>query len=272
MSTAVIPQPLFAIGDTVYGCSTNVVSDSWPCPDCAGSNQWTATSAVGEQFKVECPRCKAGGYGIPRSVPQLSRRRVVPSVQELTVGSIRIDTADDDHPVAYMCTETGVGSGRVYYEGGDHGLFATEAEAQAHATLLAAEEQSRLDTQPEALRAAAFAGITLKGALPHEWRDEMWTSWRRARHYREAMEEIVDSQKSDKCNCEPIEDLAGAIVRIQDALEDRSWLPAHPLDALIAAAVAVLPVVSDAERSQLQAALDALTYRPGPSEVAVEER
>lgn len=60
----------------------------------------------------------------------------VPCTEKLTIGSIRIDTNDIDKPVSYMCVETGVGSGSVYYESD---LHLTEEEAFRFAQARAVE-------------------------------------------------------------------------------------------------------------------------------------
>jgi hypothetical protein len=62
---------------------------------------------------------------------------------------VRIDTAqkqdEDYHPVSYMCLETGVGSGAVYYE---HRMFDTEEAALAFAQLYSrrTERKARADS------------------------------------------------------------------------------------------------------------------------------
>jgi len=58
-----------------------------------------------------------------------------PSVSKLTIGSVRVDTSDE-RGTSYMCIETGVGSGSIYYESD---LFSTHDEAMTVATLKAAE-------------------------------------------------------------------------------------------------------------------------------------
>jgi hypothetical protein len=48
-------------------------------------------------------------------------------INECTIGSVQIDSADQERPVRYMCVETGVGTGTVYDE---KNLFKTHPEAK----------------------------------------------------------------------------------------------------------------------------------------------
>jgi len=61
---------------------------------------------------------------------RLGYSEFAPSVEVLTIGSVRVDTHDIEHPVSYMCRETGVGSGQIHCEAD---LFHTREEAQAAA-------------------------------------------------------------------------------------------------------------------------------------------
>jgi len=52
-----------------------------------------------------------------------SIRRIAPrpEVRSLTIGSVRVDTAaKESERISYMCEETGIGSGAIFYE---HDLF-----------------------------------------------------------------------------------------------------------------------------------------------------
>ena len=132
-------QTRFRIGDVVFKAATVQDSKQHPCPDCLGSRKWTATSPAGGEYTFECPRCSTRFQSHDALCLTYTVRS--PSVAKLTIGSIRVDTADNN-PVSYMCRETGIGSGTIHYE---HDLFATEEEATAAANLRAAKETAEID-------------------------------------------------------------------------------------------------------------------------------
>ena len=134
-----LPVPRYIIGEKVYfGYSEE--SDEWyDCESCLGTMEWHVVTPAGEEFDIECPACTYGYICCGRQ----SRHIYRPFVRELTIGSVRIDTAAyNDEPVAYMCEETGVGSGSVYYET----MLADNREtAMSVAKLKAAAQQQEMD-------------------------------------------------------------------------------------------------------------------------------
>jgi hypothetical protein len=110
----------FSIGETVYYATTTHVTRRAECPDCLGQKEWKAISPAGDEFTFSCPRCcKSYSNDLEYHVRH-------PSVRQLTIGSVRIDTADKEKPISYMCQETGVGSGSIYDEAD---FFSTEDQA-----------------------------------------------------------------------------------------------------------------------------------------------
>lgn len=122
----------FSIGDTVFHASTTTERKRHPCPDCLGSREWAAKSPAGREYKFACPRCGGGYRGDNDS--SIDYTAFVPSITRLTVGQVTGKTGPEPRN-EYMCHETGIGSGSVYYE---HDLFATEADALEAATIKAA--------------------------------------------------------------------------------------------------------------------------------------
>jgi hypothetical protein len=150
----------YDIGDTVWheGLTTEVRQH--PCPDCKGSRKWVATSPAGGSFDVPCPRCSASYQS---SDPLNLKYSVwVPTARKLTIGSIRANTASDEGN-SYMCLETGVGSGSVYYEAA---LHETEAEALAAAEIKAAINNADADgwVAQQFNKTAQFCDYELKDA------------------------------------------------------------------------------------------------------------
>ncbi len=133
-----IPTPKYAIGATVYAANTRQSPSFEPCPDCLGTKVWHSVLASGEELDFSCPTCREGYQG---SSGRLRYTRVEGYVEELTIGSVRFDTASE-YPVKYMCVETGVGSGRVYEE---HRLQATLEEAQALLPKMVADYTAALE-------------------------------------------------------------------------------------------------------------------------------
>jgi len=114
----------FSIGDTVYHAWTTTERKQHPCPDCLGAREWEAKSPAGRAYKFACPRC-GGGYQRDRDL-SLDYSVFTPSARRLTIGQVEAKAGGPESENRYMCQETGVGSGSVYYE---RDLFATEAEA-----------------------------------------------------------------------------------------------------------------------------------------------
>lgn len=115
----------FGIGDVVWNANTTTETFSHPCPDCLGSRKWETRSPAGGVFETPCIRCSANYQSNHRL--NLKYSQWTPYVRRLTVGLVRAN-AGGDRGHEYMCLETGIGSGSLYYE---DRLFATEAQALA---------------------------------------------------------------------------------------------------------------------------------------------
>jgi hypothetical protein len=119
-----VPQPKFKIGDLVHAPRVGWGTKEVPCADCLGKKTWSVTTPAGETFEADCNTCSHGFYGSRGFTEEWGDHL---KIELLTVGSVRIDTADEERPISYMCRETGVGSGSIYDEA--H-LFATREEAE----------------------------------------------------------------------------------------------------------------------------------------------
>lgn len=125
----------FSIGDVVYHGRNTTAPVRVECPDCKGTKEWTVTSPAGQTMTTGCPTCETL-YG---STGYTERHERFPIVETLTIGSVRYDSHDEE-PVSYMCRETGVGSGSVWYESrlrDNRG----DAEADAVASIAISEKQ-----------------------------------------------------------------------------------------------------------------------------------
>ncbi len=122
-----IIETKYDVGDSVFAGKAEWVETHVVCPDCAGTEEWTITAASGS-WKAECQTCKWGRFHGTRPPGTVKKSGRHPLVEDLTIGSVRLNTEDEGH--TYMCVETGVGSGRVYYE---KSLFSTYVEAMAFA-------------------------------------------------------------------------------------------------------------------------------------------
>lgn len=132
------PTPRYRLGQPVFAASFTTKEESAPCPDCLGTRRWPVTTPGGTALEVECPACRYSG-------PRRGTRTVyLPRVERLTIGSVRIDTAGDD-AVAYMCEETGVGSGTIWRE---RDLLPDADLAGRVASARAVDAQARYDALP----------------------------------------------------------------------------------------------------------------------------
>lgn len=235
---AMIPTPKYAIGACVWDVDVQIVDGRHPCPDCGDTRQWTATSAIGETFQINCLRCSQSYANLPRAVPPLTYRKATYSVRALTIGSVKIDTSPHySEPVQYMCVETGVGSGRVYNESS---LFASEADARQSAEEQTRAEQARLDVGPVNPIRAELATLTLSAAMPHVWQEDMYHAWVQYRDLRDTLREILD----DKAGAYDLSD--DTRTRIEEELQDKPWHRSQPVAVLIAAVRADLHERTDA--------------------------
>lgn len=109
----------FSVGDVVFSIIHATRSVDLPCPACKGEG------------KIEYPD------GAKRICSECYNRKTKREYVEghwyvegcLTIGQVRFShSTTDTHSETYMCVETGVGSGRVYY--GDR-LFPDMGTAQA---------------------------------------------------------------------------------------------------------------------------------------------
>lgn len=140
----------YEVGDAVFFAGYTHHVRILQCPDCLGSQKWKVVTPVGDELEFSCPRCTGWQHD---GRPLLAE--YIPAIRPLTIGSVRIDTADEKTPITYMCRETGVGSGSVYEEGD---LFESEAAATVKARLKCAA----MDAQPQ--RVNAYNAATLAAA------------------------------------------------------------------------------------------------------------
>lgn len=133
----------FSVGDKVWHAGVTTETRQHPCPDCKDERKWQAVSPAGYEYTFACPRCSTSFA----SHDELSLKYTahVPSLRRLTIGSVRHDshsgTFADRERNSYMCVETGVGGGSVYYESD---LFETEEDARIAAELKSAKADSEM--------------------------------------------------------------------------------------------------------------------------------
>jgi len=118
----VIIETKHSMGDKVFYGSCAYQDEYIECPDCQGTKKWEVHFPDGEILEVKCQTCTRG-Y---ETTGTLKIQNHNPSVKILTVGEVGFE----DGQGRYMCNETGVGSGNVYY---DKNLFKTHAEAMEFA-------------------------------------------------------------------------------------------------------------------------------------------
>ncbi|MFA6125496.1 hypothetical protein [Sphingomonas sp.] len=191
-----IPTPKYAIGDKVWNYYTTHVEREWPCPDCLGTKKWAVSTPAGGALIVACPRCS--GRNIVREMPSLRYTARTAAVRELTIGSVRIDTAETDRDkVSYMCVETGVGSGSVYNESM---LFATEAECKVAGDAVAAVETNSMHSRPEFLHAKDLGKLHMQAAVDRLFHDSTWAAWYHFRELRREFAELLASRNVEPPN------------------------------------------------------------------------
>lgn len=185
------PLPKYRKGATVWNGHVNQRRKDFPCPDCLGTKRWKVMTPAGSELEAECQRCNSS-YG-QRNIPSLTSFEYVATAQSLTIGSVEINTNSSygEHPVRYMCVETGIGSGSVYYE---NRLYETEEMALAAAKLDAQARNAEKAAEPERIEQMTFSYLTIADAKLKAADDAIWSSWYRYRNLREDIEGLIDDK------------------------------------------------------------------------------
>ena len=140
-------QPKYQIGQQVYFAWGGWKETFKTCPDCLGKMEWAVETPIGDKFTIPCGTCMYG-YECRGIIPEWGDQ---PEFNLVTIGSIRMDTGCKKHPISYMCEETGIGSGRIYYE---ENLFLNKEDAMLAAIKIAREltEQRKLQEEENTKR------------------------------------------------------------------------------------------------------------------------
>ena len=120
-------QSKFSLDDRVWTIKEESTKEWIRCTACPGWDNPVSsfiertTVVLGNDEAYTCPECMGDGG---RHV-FTDKRWVLGNL--LTIGLVQVKVFGSDREETYMCKETGVGSGRVYYV---HKLYATELLAQ----------------------------------------------------------------------------------------------------------------------------------------------
>lgn len=244
-----LPTPKYRIGQSVFHASETSVRERMACPDCLGTKLWKVTTPSGGELETECMRCN--GQLKRNNIPSLDVTTWKPVVTRLTIGSVRIDTNESpEHgwhrePVSYMCRETGVGSGTIYYESQ---IFQTEDEAQKAAEAKAAARTAEDRARPQRVEQIRVSYLNLKDAALEQFRSGLWNSWYRYRNLRKTIVEFLEDE--NKAASELRDDIQSEL-----DYDTKYRTENHPLDALIAAA-------SKVDDADVKKALAAIPFAP----------
>lgn len=184
-----VPVPRFAIGQKVWVTNIKNGKESFPCPDCLGTRTWNVSNAAGFSGVVNCPRCDGKG--------ELAQQSWTADVRQLTVGTVKIDTARDwdGEYIRYMCEETGVGSGSCWGEGS---LFETELAARTLAEVKAAAAVKGLDEGPQKRARNEFRHLSayqLRDATTKAAEDRAWHAEYDLNRLRERLFELLEPDR-----------------------------------------------------------------------------
>jgi len=124
----------FSMGDRVYHASTIYSDSALECPDCLGTLKWIIKLPSGKDLECNCKTCQSG-YGC--STGFVTQKDYKPLVRTLTIGQVGFENGQG----RYMCEETGIGSGTLYY---DDTLFSTYEEAKTEAEKKTVEQMKHV--------------------------------------------------------------------------------------------------------------------------------
>lgn len=182
-----LPEPKYQIGDVVYYARVDREIQRLPCPDCKDTGVWTLTTPAGDTYTVECLRCRRGNI---YDVPGNKIATWVPKIQEVTVGSIEVNTAREK-PVRYMCKETGIGSGQVYDE---EELFTQRHDAQLYAEIKASRYVRESPLSPTDKLVQSTGLLRFTDAFVEKARSSVFHSWYK---YNQFVEDVQDVLKNE---------------------------------------------------------------------------
>lgn len=191
-------MPKFKIGDTVYYPRVSSETAKLPCPDCLDTRRWKVITPGGTELEADCQRCSGYLSQQFHDVPSLSYVRYKGYVDTVTIGSVTVSSASRhgsaERQIEYMCNETGVGSGSIYYE---ERLHATEFEARADADLQASLRNTEERIKPERIEQRRIGALTIVAATETVERESLWAAWYSYRNLRETIESYLKNAKGE---------------------------------------------------------------------------
>ena len=252
-----LPTPKYRIGQRVYRADMAREVRHWPCPDCLGTKKWKLTTPAGGEAEVSCRRCgnvriSTGGH---RDLPSVDYEFYVGIAVPFVVERVEAQSSPHftgDDVVKYWSGHGGMS---------ERDLYDDEKIALVVARLRAAARNEEAAREPRAMEARELAGLDFHLAAGRvEW-SNYYDSWRLARHYREAIESLLED-KTLGIGKDARDYLVGDV--LADADRTPGWLPNHPIDRLIRAALA-----KDTEAASAIAA--EITEKHGPLPPAPQE-
>lgn len=156
-----VPRPKYRIGQLIYRPGFERSSELPPCPDCAGSKEWTITTPAGTTFKATCQTC--GTYSSRlRRVPVCK-----PTVTPMVIRGIEAKSSPgyDNDRVRYYSEASCTG-----WVLSEVDVFTDEQKAWEFARLKAAEATAELQSKEAELmeKARVLNPLTIIDATVRE--------------------------------------------------------------------------------------------------------
>lgn len=248
-----LPEPKFAVGQTVWYADTTRENAKHACPDCRGAKVWKVETPAGGIYEVPCQRCLGGyTYCSHDDVPPLAYAVFVAAPRSMVVKAVEVRT--NGH----------FGAGpEVYYDGREQkSLYATEEEAQAVSKLRSYEQNAKAQAEPQALAARNIAKLKIDEAKYDQFASGLWNAW----HAYGSLVELLDEYLEGKESLGP-EDVGYLKSDIRWEVEYRAKQD-RPLDGLVAAVRSALAGDAGALQSAYDALPDALKGAPAAASEA----
>lgn len=196
------PTPKFAIGDTIWVSVLDQTTKTLPCPDCEGAEVWKLTAPTGVEHEVDCPRCRAPGWG--ERLPSLSYVAWKGNAAARKITGVEVTTLPfhGDSGVRYQCY-TGPGGGYVVDEPKAH---AEEASALAEAEAQAAAKNAEIEARADVLEKRRFSTVKWDEARFDEFKNGLWTSFYALRDLTGSIRGMLEEEPSASDMRESLED------------------------------------------------------------------
>lgn len=166
-----LPEPKFAVGQTVWRAGISYRDEQLPCPDCLDTRKWIVTTPAGQTYEAKCQRCQGGlVYTHADSIPSLRYRVAVPNPTSLEIVSVEVRSKGTwaKPEITYW----GPGNGSA-----EDAVYGSREEALAVSEIMAAKQNDEERAKPEFLEQKNIGDLKFEDAHLDRFKNGLWHAW-----------------------------------------------------------------------------------------------